>query len=161
MNVFVDKNGAETSRRQKSLGKPKQYKHFRSCDQHAVLDGGEVYYNSRKADLSADMHNLDFGSSFENAQAPVLGLAELREWTPSNRKIQSAAARVECAFDLDPQRFVLRNATLTSGNSRVVLNATVTDLSNPKLDADYNASLDAGEFRHVLKNATVPLARSN
>src|SRR5205807_8199314 len=47
--------------------------------------------------------------------------------------------------------------TLISGDSRVVLNATVNDLSNPKLDADYNASIDAGEFRRILKNASLPL----
>jgi translocation and assembly module TamB len=64
---------------------------------------------------------------------------------------------MEARFSATPQAFTLEQAVLTSGNSRFTLAATVRDYSQPKLHATYEAAVDSGEFRHVLKNPSLPL----
>ncbi|HVZ19212.1 MAG TPA: translocation/assembly module TamB domain-containing protein, partial [Terriglobales bacterium] len=60
-----------------------------------------------------------------------------------------------------PTQFVLKDATLQSGPSQFVLNATVTDYSNPKVAATYAANISGGEFRQILKNPTIPTGTIN
>jgi translocation and assembly module TamB len=158
VNVFVGKNGSDNlPKTKKNSSSQSKTNIFDLAVQHAVLDGGEVYYNSRKADLSADLHNVDFRSGFDNAQRKYSGTLSYENGHLRIGKYNPLPHALNARFDLTPDRFTLQDATLVSGNSHVVLNAIVNDLSNPKLDADYNASIDAGEFRRVLKNSTLPL----
>src|SRR5438270_1073544 len=62
-------------------------------------------------------------------------------------------------FELTPQQFALRDATLRSGQSQIVVNATVDDYAtkSPVVNADYKAAIDVTEFRRILKNASLPL----
>ncbi|HZU22083.1 MAG TPA: hypothetical protein VE998_04565, partial [Terriglobales bacterium] len=59
-------------------------------------------------------------------------------------------------FSATPEQFTLSNALLASGPSRITLNAKVTDYSNPKLDATYDAVLDTAELARVTNNPSLP-----
>ena len=52
---------------------------------------------------------------------------------------------LEAKFNATPTAFTLESATLTSGQSRFELTATVQDYSNPHATAQYNAVVDAGD----------------
>ena len=45
---------------------------------------------------------------------------------------------------------------LTAGKSRVVLNATLDNFSNPLVQANYDAALVTGELAKILKNPSIP-----
>jgi len=126
---------------------------------HAVLDGGEVYYNNQESDLSADLHDLTLHSAFDNAQQRYSGTLSYADGHLKMSKYNALPHALSANFDLTPQQFVLRDATLRSGESQIVLNATVDAYStkSPIVNADYKAALNTTEFRRILKNASLPL----
>ena len=46
---------------------------------------------------------------------------------------------------------------MTSDTSQLVLTATLQDYSHPRVQAHYDAMLDAGQFRKILENPSVPV----
>ena len=64
---------------------------------------------------------------------------------------------LQARFDLTPAAFTLNRAVLTSGPSQFVLSANLEDFDNPRAQAQYTALIDAGEFRRITKNPSLPL----
>jgi Uncharacterized protein involved in outer membrane biogenesis len=160
VNVMVGRDGSS------SLPKPQQKNSskgntsiFDLAIQHAILDGGEVYYNNRKSELNADLHQLTVRSSFDNAQQRYSGTLSYADGHLKMGNYNPLPHALTAGFDLTPQHFVLHDATLRSGESQVVLNATVDAYStkSPVVNADYKASIDATEFRRILKSASLPM----
>jgi translocation and assembly module TamB len=156
VNVMVGSDGSS------SLPKPQQKSSsngntsiFDLAVQHAMLDGGAVNYNNRKSDLSADLHDLNLRATFDNAQQRYSGTLSYADGHLKMAKYNPLPHAFNANFDLTPQQFVIHEATLRSGASQIVLNATVDAYStkSPIVNADYNAALDATEFRRILKNS--------
>lgn len=155
VRVLVDRSGANNIPAQKSSGKS-QTSVFDLGVRHALLEGGEVYYNNQKSILNADLHELTFKSAFDAAQKRYSGTLSYRDGHLQMGTYSPIPHAMEAQFEATPERFTLTQATLTSGQSQVGLKATVEDFSNPRVQANYTASLDAGEFRRILKNSTLP-----
>jgi translocation and assembly module TamB len=69
--------------------------------------------------------------------------------------------RLEADFEATPDQFKLKRAFLTSGPSHVTLNATLDDYSHPRIQASYQADVDAGNLRQIMKNSSLPLGVIN
>jgi len=160
VNVMVGPDGSS------SLPKPQQKSSsqgntsiFDLAIQHAVLDDGEVYYNNRKSALSADLHDLDLRCTFDNAQQRYSGTLSYADGHLKMAQYNPLPHAFRANFDLTPQQFAVHEAMLRSGQSQVVLNATADAYStkSPVVNADYNAAIDATEFRRILKNTSLPL----
>ncbi|HEV7552634.1 MAG TPA: translocation/assembly module TamB domain-containing protein, partial [Candidatus Angelobacter sp.] len=61
-------------------------------------------------------------------------------------------------FGVTPQQFTLDKLDLTSGESRVGLNATVNDYNSPNMQATggYEATLVTKDFKRILKDPSLP-----
>jgi translocation and assembly module TamB len=160
VNVMVGRDGSS------SLPKPKRKSASKSntsifdlAVQHAILDGGEVYYNNRKSDLNADLHDLTLRSNFDNAQQRYSGTLSYADGHLKMGSYNPLPHALTANFDLTPQQFALRDATMRSGASQIVLNATVDAYSTkaPIVNADYKAAIDATEFRLILNNSSLPI----
>ena len=123
---------------------------------HLLLEQGEVYYNDAKSDLAADVHDLSFQSSFDQAQTRYSGTLSYRnghvQWQNANPMIHNLDAR----FAATPNEFTLESATLATQSSRFSLSGTAHNYSQPIIHATYDALLDSGEFRRALKNPSMP-----
>jgi len=124
---------------------------------HLLLERGEVYYNDAKSELTADVHELSFQSSFDQAQTRYSGTLSYRnghvQWQGANPVVHNLDAR----FAATPKEFTLENAVLSTQSSRLSIAATARDYSQPTIHATYEALLDGGEFRRVLKNPSMPV----
>ena len=123
----------------------------------AVLDQGAVYYNNRQSVLSADLHNVDFRAGFNPLLQRYSGKLSYSDGHLLSGNFKPIPHSLEAEFDATPSTFHLSSAKLTSETSQLLLTATVQDYANPQVDAHYEAVLDAGQFRKVLKNPSVPL----
>src|SRR5262249_17779926 len=112
--------------------------------------------NDQKAILSADLHQFSFLSTYDVDQRSHSGTVGYR----SGHVVMEHFAPVPHEFDAEflatPRTFTVKQAVLRSGNSSLHLTATVTDYSNPKIDAQYAANLNSGEFRSILRNEALP-----
>jgi translocation and assembly module TamB len=157
--LFVDKQGNTNLPKPKSSGQKSNTNIFDLALRHAVLDRGEVYYNNRKSVMNADLHEVDFQAGFDTGAKKYSGRLAYSNGHLQMENFNSIGHDLVAFFELTPDNAVLKNAVLRSGNSQITLNATVANYSaeTPKLNAEYMARLDTGEFRHILKNPTVPV----
>ncbi|HSS99202.1 MAG TPA: translocation/assembly module TamB domain-containing protein [Terriglobales bacterium] len=123
---------------------------------HLLLEHGEVYYNDQKSDLAADLHELAFQSSYGLLQKKYSGTLSYRDgdvkWQGANPLLHSLDAK----FSATSTQFTLESAVLKTQSSNFSLQATAQNYSQPKVHATYQAVLNGSEFRHVLKNTSVP-----
>jgi translocation and assembly module TamB len=156
VQLFVDKNGIDNIPRPKSSEKQSNTSIFDLGVRHAVLDQGEVYYNNRKSVVSADLKEVTFHAGYDVTENMYSGSLSYRHGDLRLENYNPIPHDMDAEFSLTPQTFTLKSANLRSGNSSVALSATASDLVNPQIQAKYAAAVDAGEFRHILKNSSVP-----
>ena len=124
---------------------------------HAVLNQGAVYYNDRQSVLSADLHNVDFRASFDSLLQKYSGKLSYADGRLQSSSFKPIPHNLEATFDATPTTFHLTHARLTSDTSQVVLTGTLEDYNHPRVQAHYDAVLDAGQFRKILENPSVPV----
>lgn len=123
---------------------------------HAKLDRGEIYYNNHKNLLDADLHDLTIQLAFDTAWRSLAGTLGYRDGHIKIGHYNPIPHDLQAEFTAAPNTFTVKRAVLTSGASRFVVSATLEDYANPRVNAAYDASLDAGELRRILNNASLP-----
>jgi translocation and assembly module TamB len=154
-HVLVDRDGRDNLPVMKSTGQS----HTSVFDlgvRHAIVTSGEAYYNNRKSALDADLHDLQFRSAFNTALREYSGTLSYRDGHLVLGSYNPIPHDLQAQFSVTPWAFTLQRAVLTSGASRIVLSANLQNYSNPRAEAKYDAVIDAGQFRQVLKNASLP-----
>src|SRR5258708_24041794 len=63
---------------------------------------------------------------------------------------------LQTGFEATPATFKLNKLTLATGDSRIVVNASLDDFNNPKAKADYDATLVANDIKKILRDPTLP-----
>ena len=158
VRVFVDQHGTDNLPQTKSNSQQKSNTSiFDLGVRHALLDKGEIYYNNRKSVLDADLHDLTIQTAFDPGQKKYTGTLAYRDGHLKMETFNPIPHDMEAKFWVTPQTFTLERAALHSGGSQFIVTATVNDFANPKADATYEATLNTGELRSIMKNPTLPV----
>lgn len=157
--VRIDKNGASNLPTLNSSNSSSHTSAFDLGIRRAVLTRGEVYFNSRPSALDADLHDLDFQSSFNPLRTAYSGNIEY-----TNGHVQYGALRpfthsLVAQFVATPTAFQLKQAKLTSGPSQLVLSGALDDYSQPFVRAHYDAIVDGSQMAELLRDASIPAGR--
>ncbi|MGI9103131.1 MAG: translocation/assembly module TamB domain-containing protein [Terriglobales bacterium] len=155
-HVFVDAHGTDNLPQTKSNQSSNQTSIFDLGVRHALLDRGEVYYNNRKSVLDADLHDVNFQSAFDTANRAYSGTLSYRNGHLKMENFNPLPHAMDAQFVATPTAFTLKRAVLTSGASQFILTATLQDYAHPKLRAQYQATVNSGEIRRILKNNALP-----
>ena len=157
VRVLVDREGTTNlPASQKSSATSSSTNIFDLGIRHLLIERGELYYNDRKSDLSADLRQLLFQSHFDLTGKRYYGNLSYREGHVQLGDAAPLPHRLDANFSATPQEFSLQNTQLSAGKSRVSLSAKVTDYANPKVEGEYNGAVDSGEVRRSLRNANLP-----
>jgi translocation and assembly module TamB len=157
VHVFADARGITNIPSSGTPSSPKSETNvFDLGIRHFLLQRGELYYNDRKSDLSADLQQLTFQSRFDVTNKRYSGTLAYHDGHVQVGDANPLPHSLDARFSATPQELVLDNTELRTGNSRVALSAKVTDYSNPKLQGEYKALVDAGELRRSLRNENLP-----
>ncbi len=123
---------------------------------HLLLQGGEIYYNDRKTELSADLHDLRLESGFELLTTRYSGTLSYRDGHVQMKGANPIAHNLDARFVATPEELRLESADLTTASSRFSIAATVRDYSQPQIHATYHALVDSSEFRRALNDPSLP-----
>jgi translocation and assembly module TamB len=157
VKVFTDGHGVTNIPTIKSSGSGSSNKSlFDLGIRHAVLDQGAVYYDDRQSALSADLHDVDFRTSFDSVLQKYSGKLSYSNGHLESGSFKPLPHSLEAEFDATPTTFHLTNAKLTSDTSELLLTATLQNYSHPQVQAKYVATLDGSQFRKILVNPSVP-----
>jgi translocation and assembly module TamB len=124
---------------------------------HVSLDRGEIFYNDQKSALDADLHDLQFEARFDPAAKRYYGGLGYDNGRIHFRDLNPMVHSLEAEFEATPDTFTLKRVSLKSGASQVALSATLNNYAHPEVNATYQSSLDTGELRKILKEATLPV----
>jgi translocation and assembly module TamB len=153
--VFVAPNGETNIPKTKSSDQSTSV--FDLGIRHVMLGQGEVYYNDKKSALDADLHNFEFQSTFDPGSKRYSGGLRYTDGNVHFQNLNPMVHSLEAEFDATSDTFILKRSLLTSGASQFSLTATLNDYVHPKVTATYQSSLDTGELRKILKDATLPV----
>lgn len=154
--LFQDRHGVTNIPQPKPSDSGSSTNLFDLAVRHAVVDQGEIYVNSRKMPLAADLHDLTFHAGYDTTKTEYSGTLSYRDGHLKYGAYDPIPHDLDAAFSYTPTAFTLQNATLHSGHSRFLLNATVNDFNAPRVNATYDATLDVSELRHTLKDPSLP-----
>jgi translocation and assembly module TamB len=157
--IFADRNG------QTNLPAPKNDKQSSSSQtsvfdlgiRHLLLERGEIYYNNRKSEWSADVHDLSLQSGFALLTKTYSGTLSYRDGHLQLQNTNPIVHNFDARFVATPDEFRLESANLKTANSRLSMVASLHDYAQPQVHATYDARIDSGEFRRALRNASVPV----
>ena len=155
--VFVDAHGVSNIPTIKSSGKSSSNTSlFDLAIRRAVLDHGEVYYNNRLSALDADLHDVEFGATFNSLLQKYSGHLAYSDGHLVSGTLRTIPHSLEAEFDATPTTFHLTRATLHSGSSLLLLSATLQNYSAPTIDASYDATIDGAQIGAILRSTSVP-----
>jgi translocation and assembly module TamB len=154
-HVFVAENGDTNLPKLKSSSRNTSI--FDLAVRHVTLGRGEVYCNDRNSTLDADLHDLEFQSSFDAAPKRYYGGLNYKDGRIHFQSLNPVVHNLAVEFEATPDTFTVKRSTITSGVSQLSLSATMNDYVHPKLTATYQSSLDMGELRQILKDGTLPV----
>ena len=124
---------------------------------HLLLERGEAYYNDQKSNLNADLHDLDFQSSYELLQKQYSGSLSYRDGHVVLENTKPILHSLDARFSATAQGLSLESATLKTKSSQISVKANVTHYEQPKVHATYEAVVDSAEFRDALRNPSLPV----
>jgi translocation and assembly module TamB len=156
--IFVDAHGNSNIPTIKSSGNSSSSNTniFDLAIRHAQLNRGEVYYNDRQSPLSADLHDVDFQSSYNVLLQQYSGKLAYSDGHLIAGDFRPIPHSLEAEFDATRGTFHLTHAKLSAAASQLLLNATVQNYANPTVDAQYDISIDGKQVREILKSPSVP-----
>ena len=156
VQVFVDKNGVSNLPAPKSNGSKSNTSIFDLGIRHAVLNRGDIFYNDRHIPLAADLHNLDLHAAFDEIQKKYSGRLAYADGQLVFGTYRPFQHDFDAQFDATPAAFHLTPAKVSSGASQIVLTATVTNYTNPSVQATYDVTVDGAQAAKILNNPSIP-----
>ena len=158
VKLIVDPQGQSNLPTFQSSGNKSSTNMWDLAIQHILLDRGAVYYNDQKTPLNADLQDLTFKSNYDNtAGGRYYGTISYRNGQLQYGAYAPLPHDLQADFDARRTGMTLSKVTLKSGNSQVLLNASLDNYSSPKVHADYVIILATGDFRRVLRNPSLPV----
>ena len=159
VQIFVDKNGVSNIPKiQSSGGGGSNTTIFDLGIRHALLDHGEVYYNSQPAAISADLHDFDFRASFDSLTQTYSGNLAYTEGHLEYGTFHPLPHSFSAKFDASATTIHLTRANLSCGPSTLAVSGSLNNYSNnPVVDAQYDITVDGKQAGQVLNNPQIPV----
>jgi translocation and assembly module TamB len=123
---------------------------------HAALNNGQVWFNSRKNTLSADLQDVHLLSAFSPSRNAYTGSFGYRDGHIQYGSYRPLAQSLEVNFDATPSRLKVTPLLLSAGNSRVRVEGTVANYSRPAVNGTYQIALDMTQLGRVMRNSSMP-----
>ena len=101
------------------------------------------------------MTDLAFETSFDPGRNIIPAISATR-WA-SEDQAGTRAHGLDANFEATPDQFKVNQAMLSTGPSRITINATLDDYAHPRLQGEYQAAIDAGSLRQTIRNQSLPV----
>jgi len=123
----------------------------------AVIDRGEVYYNSRPSALAADLHDLELRAAYNPLVQMYSGRLAYADGQLKYGAYRPIPHNLDVTFNLTPTTLRLDEVKLSIRDSQLLLSAVVNNYQNaPVVQAQYRATIDGHEAGQLLNNPNVP-----
>ncbi len=158
VQIVVDKNGVSNIPKLTSSDNANNHTSvFDLGIRHAVLEGGEVYYNNQSSALAVDLHSMEFHAAFNSLLQKYSGNLTYTDGHLAYGTLRPPSHNVDVQFNATPTTFQVTKARITIGASQLFLAGTANNYADPTIHAQFNATLDGSQVGSVLHNPLVPV----
>ncbi|MGC1374214.1 MAG: hypothetical protein WA824_18910, partial [Candidatus Sulfotelmatobacter sp.] len=119
---------------------------FELAVQHVQLTQGDVMYNDRQIPVAADVHDLNAEIHFDRAGLRYLGHIAYDNGQLRYGDYAPLPHSLRANFNAAPNLLSIESADLRIGCSDASIQASLSDYSDPVLEANYNVHVDAHDF---------------
>jgi len=154
--IFVDKNGVSNLPTFKSSTSGSSTTVFDLGIRHAVLSNGAVIYNNQPSAIAFDLRDVQLNASFNSLLQKYSGDLAYADGHLNYSGYQIPPHKLSVQFDVTPSAFHLSPAKIQSGNTQLVLTATLNNYNAPIVQAQYYATVDGQQLAGVLHDSSIP-----
>ena len=129
---------------------------FDLATQHFVIRSGEIYYNDRQMPLSADLHNFNTESVFNNLTQQYKLSAAYDRGVLSYRNFKPIEHNVAVNLKAGRSGLFIDDIVIAAKNSKMEVRGELIDYANPSLDGSYIIQIDARDASTMLNSASKP-----
>lgn len=113
---------------------------------HTLLTDGEVFYNDKKAPVSADLYDLTTEVRFDPLATRYTGTVSYRNGRLQYATYSALPHELQAKFSATPDRATLTSLLLKLGKSQVSLHGELVDYSKPSVNAAYVVTVHTQDF---------------
>ncbi len=125
--------------------------------QNCTIRSGQIYYNDARIPLDAEVHDLKLESDYGRLTREYKGSLSYREGRLATKRFQSIDHAMQLEFTASRSGLALNSLTITSGASRLVLNAKLTNYADAVVEGRYMSNLFSGNLADTLKTSSLPV----
>jgi translocation and assembly module TamB len=114
--------------------------------EHTLLTNGEVYYNDKKTQITADLYDLKTEIRFDASATRYSGSLSYRNGRLRYATYSPLAHNLDARFSATRDGATLDSLLLTVGSSQISLHGDMTDYNSPKLNAVYQLQVRTQDF---------------
>ena len=113
---------------------------------HAQISNGEIDYKDQKTPVDADLHDLGTDIRFTPIIKRYDGVFSYKSGSLRYANYAPLAHDFDLRFSATPEKLTVESASLHVGSSNVLLQAQVSNYSNPVADGSYQVLIHAQDF---------------
>lgn len=118
---------------------------------------GTVIYRDQARRLQADLYGLDVAASFDPAALRYRGTISYQRGEIQYGSYPALPNTLQAQFAVTPQTATIESADLNLGNSRLHVAGSLSDFSQPQVEAQYTAMIDTGELGRFSGETALPI----
>jgi translocation and assembly module TamB len=152
VNLRVDANGHSNLPAVKATPSS----NFTFAVQHLSIQNGMLSYNDQHIPLNAQLSDLRMQANFDPLIDGYQGILSYgRGWvlTEGLNRLEHAA---KIDFKVTREQLVVQPLTVSTGKSRITLDATLDSFDHPRLAGRYDLVVDTRELGQILRSSAIP-----
>ena len=129
---------------------------FKFVIRHVSIQNGIVSYNDQQIPLNVELNDFRMQATFDPRIDGYQGtLSYGYGWVvPEGLNRFEHEAKID--FKATREQLAVHPLVVSTGKSRITINATLASFDHPQLDGQYDVAADTGELGHILKDSALP-----
>ena len=125
--------------------------------QNCAIRSGQIYYNEARIPLDVDLHDLEFASHFSRFTGQYKGSLSYNQGRVLAGEFRPITHAMRAKFTASRSELTVSSLSVSSGASRISLNAVLTNWANPEVEGGYDSRISTNELADAFKMTSLPI----
>lgn len=122
-----------------------------------AINSGQIFYNDAEIPLDAELHNFKLTTSYSLLTAEYKGSLSYNNGRIATSTFGPVANAVQLQYVATRSSLSISPLVLASGNSRITLNAKLTNYEQPSIEGTYDGNLSTADLSNILRSTQIPI----
>jgi translocation and assembly module TamB len=122
-----------------------------------AISSGQIFYNDAEISLDAELHNLKLSTGYSLLTSEYKGSLSYDKGRLTTGTFGPVANAMRVQYVATRSGLSVRPLLLQSGNSRLTLNAKLTNYEQPSIDGTYDGNLSTADLSNILHSTEISI----